>query len=81
MGPAGDGKTPGFFIHAVVAVDRDDEAVIGLLDAAIWTRRAGKPVARRKRRLADKESQRWLTATQAVAERAGGASQVIALLP
>ena len=79
LGPAGDGKTPGFFIHAVVAVDRDDEAVVGLLDAAIWTRRAGKPVARRKRRLADKKSQRWLTATQAVAERAGGASQVIAV--
>jgi hypothetical protein len=79
LGPAGDGKTPGFFMHAVVAVDRDDEAVAGLLDAAIWTRRAGKRVARRKRRLADKESQRWLTATQVVAERAGGASQVIAV--
>jgi Transposase DDE domain len=77
LGPAGDGKTPGFFMHAVVAVDRDDEAVVGLLDAALWTRRAGKRIARRKRRLADKESQRWLTATQVVAERAGGANQVI----
>ncbi len=86
LGPAGDGKTPGFFMHAVVApslrwgrLDRDDEAVVGLLDAAIWTRRAGKRVARRKRRLVDKESQRWLTATQVVAERAGGASQMIAV--
>jgi hypothetical protein len=79
LGPAGDGKTPGFFMHAVVAVDRDDEAVVGLLDAAIWTRRAVTRVARRKRRLADKESQRWLTATQVVAERAGGAGQVIAV--
>jgi Transposase DDE domain len=77
LGPAGDGKTPGFFMHAVVAVDRDDEAVVGLLDAAIWTRRRGKRIARRKRQLADKESQRWLTATQVVAERAGDASQVI----
>jgi hypothetical protein len=78
LGPAGDGKTPGFFMHAVVAVDRDDEAVVGLLDAAIWTRKAGKRVsARRKRRLEEKESQRWLSATQVVAERAAGASQLI----
>jgi len=71
LGPAGDGKTPGFFIHAGVAVDRDDEAVVGLLNAAIWTRRAGRrAAARRKRRLDEKESQRWLTATQVVAERA-----------
>jgi len=29
LGPAGDGKTPGFFIHAAVAVDAEDEAVVG----------------------------------------------------
>jgi hypothetical protein len=45
LGPAGDGKTPGFFMHAVVAVDREDEAVVGVLDAAIWTREAGKCAA------------------------------------
>ena len=80
LGPAGDGKTPGFFMHAVVAVDRDDEAVVGLLDAANGTRRAGKrATARRQRRLEEKESQRWLTATQVVAERAAGARQLIAV--
>lgn len=78
LGPAGDGKTPGFFMHAVVAVDRDDDAVVGLLDAAIWTRRIGRrPPARRHRSLAEKESQRWLAATRGVAERAGGAAQLI----
>jgi hypothetical protein len=78
LGPAGDGKTPGFFLHPVIAVDAEDEAVIGLLDAAIWTRAAGKRMTgRRKRRLADKESQRWLDAARTVAERAGGAVQRI----
>jgi hypothetical protein len=78
LGPAGDGKTPGFFMHGVVAVDADDEAVVGLLDAAIWTRQAGKRAgARRKRPLQEKESQRWLSATQVVAERAAGAGQLI----
>jgi hypothetical protein len=77
LGPAGDGKTPGFFLHAAVAIDAADEAVVGLLDAAAWTRRAGRVSARRKRALAEKESQRWLSTTQVVAERAAGASQVI----
>jgi hypothetical protein len=78
LGPAGDGKTPGFFVHGVVAVDREDEAVVGLLDAAIWTRTAGKRAAtRRQRRLDEKESQRWLSATEVVAERAAGANQLI----
>ena len=78
LGPAGDGKTPGFFVHGVVAVDREDEAVVGLLDAAIWTRTAGKRAAtRRQRRLDEKELQRWLSATEVVAERAAGANQLI----
>lgn len=77
LGPAGDGKTPGFFLHAAVAVDATDEAVVGLLDAAVWTRQAGRVGARRKRTLAQKESQRWLSTAQVVAERAAGASQVI----
>jgi Transposase DDE domain len=77
LGPAGDGATPGFFLHAAVAVDVADEAVVGLLDAAVWTRRAGRVTARRKRALAEKESQRWLSTTQIVAERASQAMQVI----
>ena len=78
MGPVGDGTTPGFFIHAAVAVDAADEAVVGLLDAAIWTRPVGQRLAaRRQRGLAEKESQRWLSTAQAVAERATGAHQLI----
>ena len=55
FGPAGNGKTPGFFIHPVIAVDVESEAVIGLVDAAIWTRREGKrpprPTVRSRRRI------------------------------
>lgn len=77
LGPAGDGTTPGFFLHAAVAVDREDEAVIGLIDAAVWTRGPGRVSERCKRGLADKESRRWLSTTQRVAERAAGAAEVI----
>ncbi len=34
FGPAGDGKTLDFFIHPVIAVDVETEAMVGLVDAA-----------------------------------------------
>ncbi len=78
LGPAGDGKTPGFFMYAAVAINAEDEAVVGLLDGAIWTRPVGQRVAARRRRgVEQKESHRWLSTAQAVAERAAGARQVI----
>ncbi len=79
LGPAGDGRTPGFFIHGAVAIDADAEDVIGLLDAAIWTRAAeGNKTPRRARGLDEKESRRWLTAAEVAATRVVGARQVIA---
>src|SRR5206468_4532270 len=47
FGPAGNGKTPGFFIHPVIAVDVETEAVVGLVDAAIWTRSKARTGPRR----------------------------------
>ncbi len=77
LGPAGDGKALGFFIHPVVAVDAEDEAVLGLVDAAIWTRDDGPKAPRRQRRFEDKESRRWLDGAAAAAARLGPARQVI----
>jgi hypothetical protein len=77
LGPAGNGATPGFFVHAAVAVDVADEAVVGLIEAAVWTRRRGRVGDRHRRVLAQKESQRWLATAQAAGERAATAAQVI----
>ena len=54
FGPAGDGQTPGFFMHPVIVIDVETQAVLGLLDAAIWTRRrnAGAVGWRRRNRRA-----------------------------
>ena len=71
LGAAGDGVSAGFFIHPLVAIDRETEAVLGLLDAQIWTRDAVEAAPRRQRAIEDKESMRWLRGV----ERAG------ALLP
>jgi Transposase DDE domain len=67
FGPAGDGKTPGFFIHPVIAIDVESEAVVGLVDAEIWTRSAGRVTSRRGRAIEAKESARWLFGCQAAA--------------
>ena len=73
FGPGGDGKTPGYFIHPVIAVDIETEAVIGLVDADIWTRSARRKRARRSRRFEQKESARWLSGCQAAAAVLGAA--------
>lgn len=81
LGPAGRAQTPspGFFIHAMVAVDADADAVLGLVDAEIWTRPVGEAAqrGRRQRVLAEKESQRWLTAAESAGEVLRAAREII----
>lgn len=67
FGPGGDGQTPGFFIHPVIAIDVESEAVVGLVDADIWTRSSDRVTSRRGRAIEDKESMRWLSGNQAAA--------------
>jgi len=78
LGRAGrQGRTPGFFIHATVAVDAETDAVLGLVDAAIWTRDGAAATGRRQRVLAGKESQRWLAAAETAASRLHAAAALI----
>jgi hypothetical protein len=67
FGPASNGETPGFFIHPVIAVEVGTDAVVGLVDAAIWTRSDARRDARRRRSLEEKESARWLLGCEAAA--------------
>src|SRR5688572_23303488 len=62
LGPGGDGKSLGFFIHATVAVDADSEALIGILDAEIWTRTPGPRKRRQTLTVEEKETARWIRA-------------------
>jgi hypothetical protein len=69
-GPVGKGGgTRGLLLHAALALDADNDALLGLVDAQIWNRDKGKVTPRRSRATADKESQRWLS----VAAQAGAA--------
>jgi hypothetical protein len=77
LGPAGDGKALGYFIHPLLAVSLDEEAVLGIAHAQIWAR-SGAPLSDRKKRpIEDKESMRWLNATAASASLVGVAAEVI----
>jgi hypothetical protein len=78
LGPAGDGVSAGFFIHPLIAIDSETEAVLGLLDAHIWTRDdAIETAPRRQRAIEDKESIRWLRGAERAAELLTDAASVV----
>ncbi len=77
LGPGGDGKSPGFFTHATLAIDADAEAVIGLVSAQIWTREMEREVEYAKLPFEDKESARWLKGAESAAEVLDGAEQIV----
>lgn len=79
LGPAAGGDSVGFFIHPLIAVDRDEGAVLGLIDAEIWTRDDGPTPDRRRLPFADKESARWLRGVERANERLSGASEVVTI--
>jgi len=77
LGPGGDGKSAGAFIHPVIAVDAQTEAVLGVVGARIWTREPGPVGSRRSRPVVVKESRRWAEGAQMAAERLAQAAQVV----
>jgi hypothetical protein len=78
LGPAGNGESLGFFAHTLVAIDAEDEAVVGIVGAEIWTRSHLKIAkTRQKRELEDKESKRWIEAAKTAAEALAVADSII----
>jgi hypothetical protein len=78
LGAAGDGVSAGFFIHPLLAIDSETEAVLGLLDAQIWTRDdAIEAAPRRQRAIEDKESMRWLRGVERAGELLADAASVV----
>jgi hypothetical protein len=77
LGPAADGKSLGFFVHAVVAVDAEAEDLLGVVDAHIWTRASAPRQWRQLRPVEDKETMRWIDGMTSAAARLEGAAQRI----
>jgi hypothetical protein len=59
LGKVKKGKSHGVLLHAMIAVDADNGALLGLVSGDVWTRSAEAAAPHAKRPLADKESRRW----------------------
>jgi Transposase DDE domain len=78
LGPTGNDEIRGFFVHPVVAVDADDEALLGVAGARIWTRGEKPTPNHNDIPFDEKESRRWLEAAELAATHlAPVASQVV----
>jgi hypothetical protein len=64
LGKVGKGNVFGVLLHAMMAVDAETGACLGLAGGKVWTRKGNVKVPHAKRALADKESARWLTTAE-----------------
>jgi hypothetical protein len=61
LGEIGKGVGHGLMLHAMLALDAENAACLGLVTGKIWTRQGRVKVPPAKRRLEQKESERWLS--------------------
>lgn len=77
LGPGGDGVSKGFFMHPVLAIDAEAEAVLGIVAARIWTRENEPTPEHHGQAFEDKESARWLQGAEWAADRCAGAQSIV----
>lgn len=65
LGEIGRGNSHGLLLHAMLGVDAETGGIVGLAAGRIWTREGRVQVSHDKRRLEDKESERWLSTAEA----------------
>ena len=64
LGPVGKGNAYGVLVHAMLAVDAESGACLGLVGGNVWTRPGVNPTPHRKRPLEERESIRWVDTAQ-----------------
>jgi hypothetical protein len=64
LGEIGKGVGRGLLLHAMLALDADSAACLGLVTGKIWTRQGRVTVRHGKRPLEQKESARWIDTAQ-----------------
>lgn len=78
LGPTGNAGIYGFFVHPVVVVDAEGEALLGVAGAQIWTRDEEPTPMHHAIPFNEKESRRWLVGAEMAAEQlAPVATQVV----
>jgi hypothetical protein len=64
LGETAKGHGHGLLLHAMLGVDAQTGGLLGLVGGRIWTREGRVEVAHGKRRVEDKESERWLSTAE-----------------
>jgi Transposase DDE domain len=68
LGKVKKGNVFGVLLHAMIAVEADSGAVLGLVGGTVWTRRGEVETPHAQRRLTEKESGRWIATAEAAKE-------------
>ncbi len=66
----------GDYLHAVIALDEADGAILGLVDGQFLQRGSGRKAQRRARPIEEKESFRWLEGAEQAASVCAGAGRI-----
>jgi hypothetical protein len=66
----------GLFLHAMIAVDAADGAILGAVHGRLLSRTSGKRGTQRERPIDDKESLRWLEGADRAAQICAGATRI-----
>jgi hypothetical protein len=66
----------GDYLHAAIALDEEDGAIIGLVDGNFLSRRSGRKAERRSLPVEEKESFRWLATADRAASVCAGARRI-----
>lgn len=66
----------GDYLHAVIALDEADGAILGLVDGQFLRRASGRKAERRARPIEEKESFRWLEGAEQAASVCAGAGRI-----
>ena len=65
LGKIGHGGGYGVLLHAMLGLDAETGGLLGLVSGRVWTRDGVVSIPHAKRLLADKESERWISTSQA----------------
>lgn len=66
----------GDYLHAAIALDVEDNAILGLVSGQILERGSGRRAGRRQRPVEEKESFRWLQGADEAASVCAGAREI-----
>jgi hypothetical protein len=76
LGKVKKGNVYGVLLHAMIGVDADSGALLGLVGGQVWTRKGEIATPHAQRSLAEKESGRWIATAEAAKQTLAAAAMV-----